>query len=106
MSGGSWDYVFSKFEDVAGSLQADGRAERRALGRLVLKVAKAMHDIEWVDSGDYGAGDERKAIADAVGGHKALAVAELQELVREGQRVAGDIDSAIRRASTVSGDAS
>jgi uncharacterized small protein (DUF1192 family) len=30
-------------------------------------VAKALHDIEWVDSGDYGPGDENKAIRACLG---------------------------------------
>ena len=36
--------------------------ERRAFKEHLVKVAKALHDIEWVDSGDYGPGDENAAI--------------------------------------------
>lgn len=36
--------------------------ERRAFKEHLVKVAKALHDIEWVDSGDFGPGDENAAI--------------------------------------------
>jgi hypothetical protein len=62
MSGGSWDYVFYKFEDVAGKLKKEKIKIRRELGSLVHLVANALHDIEWVDSSDYSDGDDTKAI--------------------------------------------
>ena len=39
--------------------------KRIAFKKLLQKVADAMHDIEWVESGDMSKGDEDKAI-DAV----------------------------------------
>ena len=36
--------------------------ERVVFALHLAKVAKALHDIEWVDSGDYGPGDENEAI--------------------------------------------
>lgn len=101
MSGGSWDYIYYKFDEVAERLVSDGRAERRALGRLMLKIGKAMHDIEWVDSGDKGAGDEVAAIRDALGGTQAAALAELQEAVEMAKHIVGQLEGAIRRAQTV-----
>ena len=41
--------------------------ERKAFNRHLAKVAKALHDIEWVDSGDYGPGDENDAIRACLG---------------------------------------
>jgi uncharacterized cysteine cluster protein YcgN (CxxCxxCC family) len=61
MSGGSYDYVYSKIEDI--ELRNNHCDHRRAAFQKMLKlVAAAMHDIEWVDSCDYGKGDEHKAI--------------------------------------------
>lgn len=37
-------------------------AERAWLVRVLRAVGKAAHDVEWVDSGDYGPGDEVEAI--------------------------------------------
>jgi hypothetical protein len=49
---------------MADSLRHGSRAtpERIAFADLLERVAKAMHDIEWVDSCDYGEGDELPAI--------------------------------------------
>ena len=37
-------------------------AERAWFVALLRAAAKAAHDVEWVDSGDYGPGDEVEAI--------------------------------------------
>lgn len=63
MSGGSYDYAYSKVEDMADSLNSkEHSALRRAFAKHLKLVAKAMHDIEWVDSSDYAKGDEAAAI--------------------------------------------
>lgn len=67
MSGGSWDYVYGKVQDAAESLQQSPDALRRAFGNHLILCAKAMHDIEWVDSCDYGKGQERPAIEAVLG---------------------------------------
>ena len=82
MSGGSWDYVSFKVDEVAARLISNKSASeyelRAALGRWLEKVSEALHMIEWVDSGDCGPGDEREALF-AVFGKDAKQV-ELQEL--------------------------
>ena len=60
MSGGSMNYLYSKLE-YDGTFDTN-TPERRAFKAHLVLVAKALHDIEWVDSGDYGPGDENKAI--------------------------------------------
>jgi hypothetical protein len=56
MSGGSMNYLYSKLEyDATFSTDL-------AFKRHLAKVAKALHDIEWVDSCDMGPGDENAAI--------------------------------------------
>lgn len=62
MSGGSWDYVYIKIEEVADRLKHEQSPLRRAFGDHLILCAKAMYDIEWVDSGDIGKGDDRDAI--------------------------------------------
>ena len=59
MSGGSMDYLYSKVSDA--SFQTNTPL-RRAFQKHLLKVANALHDIEWVDSADCSPGDEEKAI--------------------------------------------
>jgi hypothetical protein len=65
MSGGSMNYLHSTLECNATFHQ--NTPERRAFAAHLAKVAKALHDIEWVDSGDYGPGDENAAIRACVG---------------------------------------
>lgn len=77
MSGGSWDYLYCKLEDAADKLRCDKRPLRRALGVQMRLIARAMHDIEWVDSCDKSPGDEDAAIRSALGqGASALVLVE------------------------------
>ena len=62
MSGGSYDYVCYKVEEMADQLKNDPSELRRAFAEHLFLVAKAMHDIEWVDSGDYGQDGDVNAI--------------------------------------------
>lgn len=63
MSGGSYGYVFQKIEDAAEDLRhTHSDARRAAFKQLLLLVSQAMHDIEWVDSCDYGSGGDHKSI--------------------------------------------
>ena len=60
MSGGSMGYLYSRIEMDADFAQ--DTPERKAFAEHLKLVVKALHDIEWVDSCDYGPGDEVPAI--------------------------------------------
>ena len=60
MSGGSMNYLYSKLEYEANF--REDTPERRAFAKHLKLVAKALHDIEWVDSGDKAPGDDANAI--------------------------------------------
>lgn len=62
MSGGHYDYLSDKVRAFAEALEVNGDPKRKAFKKLMALVAQAAHDIEWVDSGDCGPGDEHKAI--------------------------------------------
>ncbi len=79
MSGGSMNYLYSKLEYEA-TFVADS-PERRAFARHLKLVATALHDIEWVDSGDYGPGDENAAIRACLGG--AVMLSTVLEMAKE-----------------------
>ncbi len=75
MSGGSYDYAFGRIDDLAAEVQRQAidrelipehRALRLAFADLLKRCAKAAHAIEWVDSCDYGPGDEVAAIRAAL----------------------------------------
>lgn len=54
------NYLYLKLETDAVFRQ--DTPERKAFAKHLEKVAKALHDIEWVDSFDYGPGDDSDAI--------------------------------------------
>lgn len=53
------NYLYSSVRDA--EFRRD-TPQRRAFAAHLELVAKALHDIEWVDSCDYGPGDENAAI--------------------------------------------
>ena len=59
MSGGSMDYLCYRVSEANFELHTP---ERRAFKKHLELVSKALHDIEWVDSGDYGVGGEVDSI--------------------------------------------
>ena len=55
MSGGSFDYLYRRVEDMADELDGGTPLDKAFAAHLRL-VSRAMHDVEWVYSGDYGPG--------------------------------------------------
>src|SRR5687767_12504646 len=96
MSGGSWNYVFRTFEEVGERLLLCNQLSRRTLGSLVLRIAKALHDIEWVDSDDFGPGQEEKAIDLALGISRDTMM--LEQSLADAKRVLADLQAAIAKA--------
>ena len=97
MSGGSYDYAYGKIEDLAGEIMPTTPL-RKAFKTHLRKVAKACHDIEWVDSCDCGPGDEDEAIRACLGKDGPALV--LAEAVAEAVRVKAELDAAIDTANT------
>lgn len=62
MSCGSYDYTYLRINNLSIDIEDYGIEERKKFKALLRLVAEAAHDIEWVDSGDYGFGDEISAI--------------------------------------------
>lgn len=58
------DYLYSRFEQA--NFKQNTLLRKRFAAHLKL-VAKALHDIEWVDSADYAPGDEDEAIQACLG---------------------------------------
>lgn len=78
MSGGSYNYAYYGADDMAGLLKTQDDPRRQAFGRILEDVARAMHDIEWVDSADMCDGDENAAIDCVL--KKFLSPAEFEEV--------------------------
>ena len=95
MSGGSYDYAYRHISDMADSLKTSTPLRRAFKAHLDL-VAKACHDIEWVDSGDCGPGDEDAAIRACLGKDGPALV--LAEALAEAMRAKDELDAAINAA--------
>jgi threonine dehydrogenase-like Zn-dependent dehydrogenase len=92
MSGGSWGYSFRYVMEAADRLKNSKCKKRKAFGDHLKLIANALHDIEWVDSCDYGPGDEIEAIMKVISKKDVIKVTlddaketikELQFLVKE-----------------------
>jgi hypothetical protein len=100
MSGGSYDYAYRKIEALASEIKSRAQtSERKAFADHLLKVAKAAHDIEWVDSCDYGVGDENKSIRECLGNGLILL-----QVVIEAKKIMKDIQSEIDRLPNAQDD--
>lgn len=63
MSGGSLDYAYNKVEDAARRVESRAQTNpHRAFAMHLYKVAKALHDLEWMLSDDTLEGSEEAAI--------------------------------------------
>ena len=95
MSGGSYDYAYGRIEELASAIRArsNDRTDRRVFASLLDVCAKAARAIEWVDSCDYGPGDEtapiRAALAFNGGNPDAMIKRDAIERVVEILRAAG-----------------
>ena len=92
MSGGSWDYIYQSFEEVAQKLHNENDFKRKALGVIIQYIAKALYDIEWVDSGDYGFGMDEESIDIVLNFNSKQIMADL---------ATKELENAIKQANTV-----
>jgi hypothetical protein len=92
MSGGSYQYAYYQIEELAAYIRPTS-ALRKAFKAHLVKIAKACHDIEWVDSGDYGPGDEDDAIRACLG--EATDALVLAEVLAEAKKIHSDLGDAI-----------
>lgn len=95
MSGGAYDYAYGRIENLAADIRGQSPL-RRAFRTHLLKVAKACHDIEWVDSGDKSPGDEDEAICECLGKNTDALV--LEELLVEARRIHAELGEALERS--------
>lgn len=95
MSGGSLNYVYHQVEDAARDITRLAETPlHRAFAAHLMKVAKALHDIEWLFSCDYGPGQEVEAIRAVVAPaavletatkHARAALSALQDAIKQAE---------------------
>ena len=67
MSGGSLDYVCYRLDDAIDTIERRATtALHKAFSSHLRDISKALHDLEWVFSGDYGDGDEVESLKKVV----------------------------------------
>ena len=95
MSGGSLNYVYSSVDSAARDVKFRAEAPlHHAFATHLLKVAKALHDLEWVWSDDYDPGDEVEAIRAVLGEG-----AELEAATERAEKALADLKSVLRTSS-------
>ena len=70
MSGGSMNYIYSMVDNHA--VFELNTPERVAFAKHLKLIVNALHDIEWVDSCDYGPGGDTESILACIGTHAVL----------------------------------
>ena len=94
MSGGSLNYSYEKINQAAEDLRFRAHTPlQKAMARHLDLVSKAMHDIEWVISGDYGEGDDEATIRAVLGEH-----AELIQVIKEAFEAKEALEAAIAKS--------
>lgn len=89
MSGGSLDYAYSRVESAVSEIaQRATCLEHKAFAKHLFLVARALHDVEWVFSCDFGPGDDLPAIRKVLGGNHAsvtrqVAIDEVRRILAE-----------------------
>lgn len=92
MSGGKYDYIQFRMEEVAESLMDKNNTHlQRAFGKHLKLVADALHKIDYVKPGDCSEGDEVDNIKKVLGSTKwaewEIIEQDAKELMQEFKRL-------------------
>jgi hypothetical protein len=93
MSGGSLDYAFARLNDAISTIQSTARRPLHvAFAKHLTLVSKALHDLEWEWSSDYGDRAADEAIRAVLSGGLPLVEGAkvAQATIREMQRELAD----------------
>ena len=99
MSWGGLSYIYSRVEEAAGEIHSrlhyindpQRKAKYKAFAKHVELVAKALHDVEWVLSSDYGEDGADEAIAKVLSKNVVL-----KSLVDDAREINGAIDAMLK----------
>jgi len=95
MSGGYYNYQYRAIQDLAVAI-VGSTPLRKAFKKHLTLVSDACHDIEWVDSCDYGKGDEDAAILACLGDDAGAKV--LAEVAGRAEKVLAELKTALANA--------
>lgn len=86
MSGEAYGHAYWNVREMAQELlrTCGNNPLRVAFARHLLKVSAAMHDVDWVDSGDSAEGSETNSILEVLGENwKAAALSAALDQIEE-----------------------
>lgn len=93
MTNASDDYLCFKLADLADDMKKDVLSYRRAFAAHLMCVSKAIHAIEFVQSGQNPEGSEREAIQNCIN-----PTFMLRTLVIEADNLRNELKSILKRA--------
>jgi len=93
MNRSSEDYLCFKIADLADEMGKDNLSYRRSFSTHLLSVAKALHAIEYVQSGQNPEGSERSAIQECINPSYSL-----RSLVMEAEKIRDELKLLLKRA--------
>lgn len=87
------EFLCFKVEDAAKVLSADPCSHRKAFGRHLLTVSKALQAIEWVDGAEYALGSDKEAIRACIHPETVFST-----LIEEAVRIRDELSSMLRNS--------
>lgn len=94
MSGGSYQYAYRTVEDFAEKLTRYSTSSyRKAFGKHLFLIAKAMHDIEWCESGDMSEPADKDAIMKCIDKQDVL-----QACIQDADKIMNELRNTIAEA--------
>lgn len=93
MSGGSLDYTYNQVYTVADKiLKLSTKQLHHTFANHLVKVAAALHDLEWELSDDYGEGEADNAILECIDESDVL-----DHLIHDAQEIKRELDTIMNR---------
>jgi hypothetical protein len=96
MSGGSWNYAYSRLDDEIEALRASPQANRRALGNQIALCMAGLKAVEWFDSSDIGPVTESAEIRTALGANADALI--LREEIEAAKKCIENLQAAVAAA--------
>lgn len=93
MTKSSDDYLCFKIADLAEEMSKDNLSYRRSFSTHLLSVAKALHALEYVQSGQNPEGSERIAIQECLNPSYSL-----RSFVMEAEKIRDELKLLLKRA--------
>ena len=98
MSGGSLDYAYIKINNIIEDIVRKSNLTplHKTFVKHLVKVSEALHDLEWMLSGDTSEGSEIDAIREVVTINE-----ELESVIEEAKKAKENLEEVLTRTLVV-----